>query len=104
MDPQRQPAAAKDQRPLQPQAREDPQSPKNVSIQGDEHRPKVETSAPGVSAPTSWLKSIMDRLTGRQTMRFETCKDEILELAFTEVGDGKRAPNAYQEAPMKMFA
>ena len=42
------------------------------------------------------------RLTGRQTMRFETCEDEILELAFTEVRDRKRAPNAYQEALMRI--
>ena len=44
------------------------------------------------------------RLTGRQTMRFETCEDDILELAFTEVRDRKRAPNAYQAALMRMFA
>ena len=51
-------------------------------------------------------------MTERQTFRFETFDDEVLDRAFTEVrhgdrqseADDRKAPNAFQEAIMKTFA
>ena len=44
------------------------------------------------------------RMGSKQTFRFETFDDELLEEAFTENRRGRKTPNEFQEALLKVFA